>query len=162
MRRIILFDGFCNLCSTWVRVLHRLDRKQVFQFAPLQSPEIQAMISRASPEPPAADSVLYLEKGDFYQKSEAVLRILGALSFPWNLFRIFMVIPRPIRDRIYDFVARHRYRWFGKKDHCLLPSASLKDRFLNSSSESMPNPSLIPQKSGMIKRNGHDQGGTRC
>ena len=122
---LVIFDGFCNLCSFSVRLLHRLDRKGVFHFMFRQQVE-DKQISEGESIP---ESVFLLEGGILYQKSEAFIRILGLLPFPWPIFTILRYIPGRIRDPLYDWIARNRYRWFGKKTTCMLPSPELRERF---------------------------------
>jgi len=123
---VVLFDGVCNLCNGAVRFLVARDTKSRFSFAALQSKTAHGIFGK---NPPLESIVLY-EAGITYTKSTAVLRIARGLRFPWPLLYAFTVVPRPLRDAVYDWVARHRYRWFGKREVCLVPTPELRDRFL--------------------------------
>ena len=131
---VILFDGVCNLCHGFVQLIIRHDARRRFRFAALQSPAGQALLmAHGQPiTPPLADpdSVLLLENGRVYAHSSAVLRIAGQLSGLWPLLGIGWALPRPWRDALYRYVARHRYRWFGRQESCLLPTPALQARFL--------------------------------
>lgn len=125
---VLLFDGVCNLCNRTVQFIIRHDRKKQFRFASLQSAagrEAKGMLAGAAP-----DSVLLYEQGRIYQKSGAALRVAARLGGIWRLAAVFWLLPRFLRDAVYDYIARHRYRWFGRQDACLLPAPGLKDRFL--------------------------------
>ena len=127
---VVLFDGVCNLCNGSVRFVIERDPHKHFQFAPLQS-ETAARLIAASAGPRAMpDSILLVDDGRLYVRSTAALRIARQLRFPWPLLWLFIVVPRPIRDRVYDLIARHRYRWFGKMDTCMVPTKEIRDRFL--------------------------------
>lgn len=127
---IILFDGVCNLCHGAVRFVMRRDPDARLRFAPLESDLARRLVrERAGAELPA-DSILLLEEGELYQRSEAVLRIASLLRFPWPVIGLLRVFPRPMRDVAYDCVARNRYRWFGRKQACPAPDPELRDRFL--------------------------------
>lgn len=128
---IIFFDGVCNLCHGFVQFVIQRDRREAFQFASLQGEtaarELPSnFVEGASPK----TVVLKTPKGEVFQKSTAVLKIVREFSGLWPLLAIFRIIPRPIRDAVYDLVARYRYRLFGKKDACPLPSPEQKQRFL--------------------------------
>lgn len=132
---IILFDGVCNLCNGFVQFVIRHDPAGRFRFAALQSAEAQALLA-AQGLPPASlptadpDSVLLLSDGRLYSHSTAVLRIAHGLGGFWRLAGVGWVLPRPWRDALYRFVARHRYQWFGRQESCMLPSPALRGRFL--------------------------------
>lgn len=110
----VQFDGVCNLCNGFVQFLIRQDKKQILSFGALQHEE---------PNPENADytTVIYKRFGQTYTRSSAVLKILGDLGGFWHLIRIFWIIPRPLRNVVYDWVSHNRYRWFGKQKTCLLP-----------------------------------------
>ncbi|MBY6187607.1 DUF393 domain-containing protein [Marinobacter hydrocarbonoclasticus] len=127
---IILFDGVCNLCNASVRFVAARDPSARYQFAPLQSRTARGLLADY-PLPERGDSVILIQDGKAYQKSEAALRIARHLSGLWPLLAVCLVIPRPIRDGVYDVIGRRRYRWFGRTDTCLLPSDALKSRFLD-------------------------------
>ena len=130
---IVLFDGMCNLCSAFVRFVIRHDREKFFRFAAMQSKAAKNVLSnpdlRKQKDEPLK-SVVLIEEEKFYFKSDAVLRIAGKLPKPWPAFAMFKFLPRGLRDRLYDFVARKRYQWFGKKKEMMEPSAAEQEHFL--------------------------------
>jgi predicted DCC family thiol-disulfide oxidoreductase YuxK len=131
---VVLYDGVCNLCDATVRFILPRDPGARIQFASLQSRTAQDLMTRGGiAVSTVPESIVFLEEGKIYQESTAVLRLLGFLRFPWNLLKIFLLVPRPIRDVVYRLIARHRYRWFGKAETCLLPEPKWQDRFLDSS-----------------------------
>lgn len=128
----MLFDGVCNLCNSTVQFVIRHDRKKQFRFASLQSATGQEVLQElAKDKGVSPDSVILYYEGQLYVKSTAALRVAWLLGGPWRLAEIFRFVPRFIRDALYDRIARHRYKWFGKKDACMLPSPELKERFLD-------------------------------
>jgi predicted DCC family thiol-disulfide oxidoreductase YuxK len=129
MHPIILFDGVCSLCSASVQFIIARDPHAVFRFASLQSETGEALREKFGV--PEVDSLVLLEDGRYYTKSSAVLRICRRLAGAWKLFYIFRLVPKPLRDNVYDFVAEHRYEWFGKRGHCLMPTPDIRARFLD-------------------------------
>jgi predicted DCC family thiol-disulfide oxidoreductase YuxK len=123
---VVLFDGVCNLCNGAVRFILARDPAARFRFASLQSDAARRLWGDGGP----AETIVLLDAGKTYVKSTAALRIARGLRFPWPLLYAFVAVPRPVRDLIYDWVARHRYRWFGKRDTCMLPTPELRERFL--------------------------------
>ncbi|RTQ46593.1 thiol-disulfide oxidoreductase DCC family protein [Hymenobacter gummosus] len=129
---IILFDGVCNLCHGLVQFIIARDAQARFRFASLQSEAGQRLMpAGVNPDPDNPDSVVLIDNGRAYTHSAAILRILSRLGGPWRLLRVGYLLPRPLRDAAYRFVARHRYRWFGRQTECWLPTAELKARFLS-------------------------------
>ena len=131
----ILFDGVCNLCNGFVQFVIRHDATGQFRFAALQSEAAQALLAaHCRPQTPAAladpTSVLLVADGRVYAHSAAVLRIAGRLGGIWRLAAVGWLLPGPWRDALYRYVARHRYRWFGRQESCLLPTPALRGRFL--------------------------------
>lgn len=126
---IVLFDGVCNLCDASVRFIHRHDAAGRFRFAALQS-SVGIELRRRHGLPPSLDSIVLVADGNVYERSTAAVRIAGQLRFPARLLSVFRVVPRFIRDPVYDWVARNRYRWFGRRDVCSLPPEGLRERFL--------------------------------
>jgi predicted DCC family thiol-disulfide oxidoreductase YuxK len=127
---IIFFDGVCNLCNGFVQFIIRHDKRGIFTFASLQSayaaslPGLEAGVVNTL-------STVVLQDGDrYYFKSTAALRIARMLGFPFSIAYVFIILPVPLRDVVYDWVARNRYKWFGKRDACWLPTPELKSRFL--------------------------------
>jgi predicted DCC family thiol-disulfide oxidoreductase YuxK len=129
-KKIILFDGVCNLCSAFFRFVYLYDYKAVFHFAWIQSEAAEKLLEILNLPTEDFTTIVYLEDGQPYFKSDAFLKIVKHLKFPWPLFRVGIIFPRFIRDWIYDLVARNRYKWFGKKDQCIIPEGDLQDRFL--------------------------------
>ena len=131
---LILFDGVCNLCNGFVQFVIRHDPAGRFRFAALQSAAGQAVLAAHGLDANAIatepDSVLLELDGRLYSHSGAVLRIARELGGPWRLLLAGYVLPRPWRDAAYRFVARHRYRWFGRQESCWLPTPELKARFM--------------------------------
>jgi len=126
---VLLFDGVCTLCNGFVRFVIERDPAGRFQFAPLQSAAAARLLGVA--RPPLPDSLVLLEEGRLFTRSTAALRVARGLRFPWPLVYAFVVVPRPVRDWVYDAVARNRYRWFGRRDVCMVPTPELRSRFLN-------------------------------
>ncbi|MFB5190203.1 thiol-disulfide oxidoreductase DCC family protein [Alicyclobacillus fastidiosus] len=126
--KVILFDGVCHLCSAVVRFVIRRDPTRRFRFAPLQSVVAQQWIQSSGID---QNSVVLMEQGHVYVKSAAVLRILRELRGVWPLYYLFVLIPAPLRDAAYDFVATHRRQWFGQLDACMVPTDEMRDRFLD-------------------------------
>jgi predicted DCC family thiol-disulfide oxidoreductase YuxK len=127
---ILLFDGVCNLCHGSVRFLLERDRAARFRFAPLQSEFGRALLEHFALDPNELDSIVLIDAAGAHQRSDAALRSAQLLGAPWSGFRLLLAIPRPLRDAVYEFVARRRYRWFGKKDACPLPRPEWRARFL--------------------------------
>jgi len=123
---IVLFDGVCNLCNGAVRFVLARDPRGRFRFASLQSDVARRLLKGDGP----AETIVLIDAGKIYTKSTAALRIARGLRFPWPLLYALAVIPRPLRDFVYDWVARNRYRWFGKRDTCMLPTPQMRGRFL--------------------------------
>lgn len=129
-RSVVLFDGVCNLCNGWVRFVVRRDPRRQFRFASLQSHFGVETLRRHELPADYLGSILLVEHDVLFAKSDAVLRIARGLRWPWPLLSIFVVVPRGLRDVVYDWVARNRYRWFGKREACMLPNADDAGRFL--------------------------------
>ena len=126
---IILFDGVCNLCNGAVQfVIHR-DKRQHFRFASLQSDTGKSYLKQFR-LPDQLYSIILIKNGQLYEKSSAALEIAKDLSGVWPALVIFKVVPKALRDTVYDFIAARRYKWFGKKDQCMIPTPALKARFL--------------------------------
>ncbi len=126
---IILFDGICNLCNALIRWIIQRDQRAHFKFSALQSDAGQRVLS--SHAIPKIDTVLLVDDGRVYVKSEAALRILRQLGGIGRLSPVLRMIPRRMRDGIYDFVARNRYGWFGRQDQCMIPTDDVRSRFLD-------------------------------
>ncbi|MGP4078916.1 thiol-disulfide oxidoreductase DCC family protein [Pseudalkalibacillus sp. R45] len=130
MNSILLFDGECNLCNGIVQFVIKRDPKAQFKFAALQSETGQRLLKEHN-LPHTFDSFILIENGKAYQKSSAGLRVTRHLNGAWRVFTIFKIIPTPVRDVVYNFIARNRYKWFGKRDSCMIPTPDIKSRFLD-------------------------------
>src|SRR2546423_56842 len=117
---VIFFDGVCNLCNWIVDFLIRRDKKRVLRYAPLQGTSATELLKPDLIE--ALPSVVFLDKKGAYQRSAAVIRAAAKLGGFWSAFMVFLIIPRPIRDAVYNWIGRNRYKWFGKRDSCRLPT----------------------------------------
>jgi len=126
---VVLFDGVCTLCDGFVTWLLRRDRRGVFRIAPLQS-EAGSRYAPAEPADPERWSVIFVDGGRLYYRSDAIWRILHRLGGPYRLAAGCRFVPRFVRDAVYDVVARHRYRWFGKRPACRVPTPDEVSRFL--------------------------------
>lgn len=130
MKRIVLFDGDCNFCDASVQFIIKRDPAIHYSFASLQSEIGQALIKKHA-IPAEVDSLVLIENDKVYIKSSAALRIAKKLDGLWHLLFIFILVPRKLRDYLYDIFSKNRYKWFGKKeDSCALPSAEDRNRFL--------------------------------
>ena len=131
---IVFFDGVCGLCNGFVDFLIKRDRKGVLLFAPLQGDKARELFPTINSE--KLETIIYWRNGKEIHKSNAVLFILKDMGGPWSLCYVLRICPRFLRDWIYDFVAKNRYNWFGKRDACRLPTESEKMRFIISTSTS--------------------------
>ncbi|MBH0183152.1 MAG: thiol-disulfide oxidoreductase DCC family protein [Nitrospira sp.] len=128
--RVIVFDGICNWCNAWVTFTIDHDPREKFKFGTLQSEPAQQILKEL--HLPAEDfaTFLLLEQGRAYTKSAAALRVVKQLSGFWPLFYLGIVIPPPLRDALYDYIARHRYEWMGKSNTCRVPTPAERGRFV--------------------------------
>jgi len=126
---IILFDGVCNFCNQAVQFVLRHDRQKRFMFAPLQSPRGRALLQQAGLGQEHLETMVLISNGEVYTKSTAALQILKRLGGAWRLLYAFVLVPRPVRDYFYGLLARNRYRWFGKRAECMVPTPDVKERF---------------------------------
>ena len=131
-KSIILFDGVCNLCNSSVNFIIERDPKEHFLFASLQSDVASKLLLQFNLKKITLDSIILIEKGNIYEKSTAALKIAKKLNGLFPLLYVFIIIPSFIRNYVYDYIATNRYKWYGKKESCSLPSPSLKKRFLDS------------------------------
>lgn len=127
---VIFFDGYCNLCNGAVQFVIQRDSKNVFQFASLQSAYAQTTLAPFEVAPQQEASFILLEGGRVYQRSTAALRVAKKLSGLWPLLYGFIIIPRFIRDALYNYIAKNRYKWFGKQESCWIPTPELQQKFL--------------------------------
>jgi predicted DCC family thiol-disulfide oxidoreductase YuxK len=128
---VVLFDGVCNLCNSAVRLLIKIDRKKKFRFSPLQGNFAAQIKGPSLPGGMTGDSILLFHNGNLYTHSDAVLKICDLLGGGWKLLYPLRFIPRVLRDGVYRIIARNRYRWFGKKETCMVPDDALRSRFLD-------------------------------
>ncbi len=126
----VLFDGVCNLCNGSVGFIIKRDPRSVFRFAPLQSDISKSILQEFGLSNDSLDTFVLVEDGKCYVRSEAALRVARRLGGVWGLFYAFIIIPRPLRDYVYGIVARHRYKWFGKREECMVPEPEHRERFL--------------------------------
>lgn len=141
MSKIVLFDGVCHFCDASVQFIIKRDHKRIFTFAPLQSSAGEKLIQQFN-IPPNIDSFILIdrqqdpqigrqiERQRVYDKSSAVLHVCKHLRGLWKLLYIFIIIPKPIRDFCYEQFAKRRYKWFGRKESCMIPTPDQRDRFL--------------------------------
>jgi predicted DCC family thiol-disulfide oxidoreductase YuxK len=127
---IILFDGVCNLCAWAVRFIIKRDPHGVFRFVSLQSDMGRQLLAAHGIDPSRTDSFVLIEDGVAYTESTAALRVARRLHSAWPLCYAGIVLPRVLRDPLYRFIARNRYRWFGKQETCMIPTPELRARFL--------------------------------
>jgi len=131
-KKIILFDGICNLCNDVVLKVIKYDKKNIFLFSSLQSKIGKEITDHLGIDISKIDSIILYEPGVSYDiKSTAALKILQDFSGIWNLFSILLLLPEGFRNLIYDYIAKNRYKWFGKKEKCMIPSSELKEKFLD-------------------------------
>jgi len=129
--KLVLFDGVCNLCNSSIQFIIKHDRAAKFKFAPLQSPLAAQHLADLKVGNTPISSIIYIENDEVYQKSTAALKIAKHLDGAWPLLYAFMIVPKFIRDRVYDLIAKNRYKWFGKTEACWIPTPELKARFLD-------------------------------
>jgi predicted DCC family thiol-disulfide oxidoreductase YuxK len=129
--KLILFDGVCNLCNGFVNFIIKRDKKGKIRFAPLQSEAAKNSLRAFGHYPEESDSVIYISGNKFFDKSSAVLNILKDLGKGWQLMFVFIVLPPFIRDLLYDLVAKNRYRIFGRRDACMIPTSEIRNRFIS-------------------------------
>ncbi len=129
---IVLFDGVCNLCDATVHFILDRDPGGRFRFASLQSEAGARVLAERGMEPPRGDpeSILLVQGERVWERSDAALRIARGLTAPWRFAWAFALLPRPLRDAVYRFIGRNRYRWFGRSDACRVPTPEIRARFL--------------------------------
>lgn len=131
-KKIILFDGVCNLCNGAVQFIIRQDKNDTFRFAALQSEKGQQLIKERGIDTNVIDSIILIKPNvAYYIKSDAALEIANNFGGGWKFLQIFKLLPTSIRDFFYDFIARNRYRWFGQKNQCMIPTPELRAKFID-------------------------------
>jgi predicted DCC family thiol-disulfide oxidoreductase YuxK len=128
---IILFDGVCNFCNSAVNFVIKRDPQSKFRFATLQSEKAHEVLSAHQLSSSDLSSFVLIKDDKTYTRSTAALKVCQDLSGLWPMMYGFMIVPRFIRDGIYNWIARHRYQWFGKRHTCMMPTNDLRSRFLN-------------------------------
>ena len=127
---VILFDGVCNLCNGSVQFVIKRDKKRRFRYATLQSDVAQKLLAKHPLNPNDLDSFILIEGDNIYLRSTAALRVAKHLHGLWPLLYVFIAVPRPIRDAVYNFVGKNRYKWFGQRESCMMPTPETKALFL--------------------------------
>jgi predicted DCC family thiol-disulfide oxidoreductase YuxK len=127
---VILFDGVCNYCNSMVNFVIKQDKKKVFKFAALQSDAAQELLKNHNLPTKDFNSFILIANGSIYKSSTAGLTVLKKLSWYWKWSQVFWIVPRFIRDAVYNVIATNRYKWFGRKENCMIPSPQVKERFL--------------------------------
>jgi predicted DCC family thiol-disulfide oxidoreductase YuxK len=128
---IIFFDGVCNLCEGSVQFILKIDQKKIFRFASLQSKSGQAMLAAQGLPADAFKSFVVQEGEKIFTRSTGALRVLKHVGGFWSIFYAFIIVPKFIRDGVYDLISRNRYKWFGEKTECWIPTPELQKRFLD-------------------------------
>ena len=127
---VILFDGVCNLCSRSVQFILKRDKEKIFSFASLQSNYGQDLLKQYDLPTDVFNSFILLQDGKVFTRSTAALKMFSQLK-GWRWVKIFWIVPKFIRDAVYNLIAKNRYKWFGKKEECWVPTPDLKARFLD-------------------------------
>jgi predicted DCC family thiol-disulfide oxidoreductase YuxK len=127
---IVIFDGTCNFCNASVQFMIANDPAGYFRFAASQSDAGIAALRAGGRDPATVESIVLIDGAGVHEHSDAALRIAAGLRLPWRALAVLQIVPRGLRDRVYDVVARNRYRWFGRRESCALPSPSVRTRFL--------------------------------
>ena len=125
---IVFFDGVCNLCNGAVQFILKRDKKELFKFSALQSNFANKTLP--SEEVNSLSSIILMHQGKILRESDAVIAISEELGYPWKLLKIALIIPKFIRDKVYQLIANNRYKLFGKKDQCMIPTPELINRFI--------------------------------
>ena len=128
---VILFDGVCNFCNGTINWILQHDKKNEFRFATLQSTYGKQVVERFKLTSDYLDTVILIENEKVYLRSQAILRIIKRIGGIYSILGIFSIVPAPILNFFYNIVAKYRYRWFGKKDSCMVPDVSLKEKFID-------------------------------
>ncbi|MEH3114748.1 thiol-disulfide oxidoreductase DCC family protein [Pedobacter terrae] len=127
---VIFFDGVCNLCNASVQFVIERDNKNIFRFTALQGEYAKKILPKFNVDLKRIDSIVLVERGALYSKSSAALRIARRLSGLWPMLYAFIIIPKFIRDWVYDIIAKNRYKWWGKQESCWVPTPKLKNKFM--------------------------------
>jgi predicted DCC family thiol-disulfide oxidoreductase YuxK len=128
---LILFDGVCNLCNSSIQYIIKYDKHNKFKFASLQSDAAKDILLQFNQNNSDLNSIILIVGDEIYKKSSAILRLLKILGGLHSILYIFMIVPKPIRNWVYDYVAKNRYKWYGKKESCMIPTKELKSKFID-------------------------------
>lgn len=128
---IVVFDAQCLLCNSWVQFLLKHDKQGIFQFAAIQGKVGGQLLADAELKIEGLQTLLLVDGSQSWQHTDAILRVLQALGWPWRLAGVARLIPAPLRDALYRVIARNRYQWFGKSEQCLMPDPAVAMRFLD-------------------------------
>ena len=127
---LLLFDGICNLCNASVQFIIKHDTQKKFSFASLQSDAAKEILLQFDENYLNLDSIILIFDNTIYSKSSAIIKVGSLLGGFYKIATIFYIIPKPIRDWVYDYIAKNRYKWYGKRESCMIPTQELKSRFL--------------------------------
>jgi predicted DCC family thiol-disulfide oxidoreductase YuxK len=130
---VLLYDGVCNMCDSTVQFVLKRDKKKKIHFAGLQSSVAKTILAQHDVriDPNELSTIYYIRKGKLYSRSTAILKVCMELNNAWPLMGAFLIVPKFIRDGVYSFIARNRYKWFGKKEYCTLPDPEERNLFLD-------------------------------
>ena len=128
---LILFDGVCNLCSAVVQFVIRHDPAAKFRFAAIQSRVGEEIFESHGLDPADLQTFVFIADGRMFLRSDAAIEVVSRFGGAWSLLRVFRLVPKALRDSIYSLIARNRYRWFGRKEVCMVPTAEIQERFLD-------------------------------
>ncbi len=130
LSNVILYDGVCNLCWFWVQFILKRDKRRIFQFVPLQSETAKNIMREHKLNIAELTTIVLVDDHGVFIKSSAILRAFKKLPMPWPLLYVFSLVPGFVRDAVYSFIGRNRYKWFGRGEACYLPDKDDQDRFL--------------------------------
>jgi len=128
---LLLFDGICNLCNTSINYIIKRDKRQLFKFASLQSDAAKQVLLQFNEKKYSIDSIILIYNNSIYYKSSAILKLLSIMGGIYSVSAIGYIIPKKLRDKLYDYIAKNRYKWFGKRESCMLPTTDLEQRFID-------------------------------
>jgi predicted DCC family thiol-disulfide oxidoreductase YuxK len=131
VNRLVLFDGVCNFCNFWIQFALKRDKKGKLIFGSLQGETAQRILPKYNIDPLVITSVIFIEDGIAYRESTAALKVCRHLDGGWKLLYALIVIPAFLRDSIYKWIGRNRYKWFGKQESCMLPTPDQRQRFVD-------------------------------
>jgi predicted DCC family thiol-disulfide oxidoreductase YuxK len=131
MDQVVLFDGVCKLCNVWSKFLIQNDQKRIFKLCSVQSNEGKAILTHFGLSTLSYDTMLYVDGSRCFQKSDAFIRVMAKLGYPWKIACGLFIVPKPLRNWLYDRIALNRYRLFGRNESCILPTPDHNSRFLN-------------------------------